>query len=90
MPIPKPKKNERKLQFINRCMSDSVMTNEYKIAVLLPTRGRTKALSRSLLGLLDQAHDLKNITNPSEYYEVNTDLTKKLFDAFLIIFFKFS
>jgi hypothetical protein len=31
MPIPKPKKNERKLQFINRCMSDSVMTNEYKI-----------------------------------------------------------
>jgi hypothetical protein len=37
------------------------MTNEYKIAVLLPTRGRAKALSRSLLGLLDQAHDLKNI-----------------------------
>jgi hypothetical protein len=32
MPIPKPKKNERKLEFINRCMADDVMTNEYKIA----------------------------------------------------------
>lgn len=31
MPIPKPKSNERKLQFINRCMADEVMTNEYKI-----------------------------------------------------------
>lgn len=32
MPIPKPKKNERKQEFINRCMTDDVMTNEYRIA----------------------------------------------------------
>jgi len=30
-------------------------TNEYKIAVLLPTRGRTEALTRSLIGLLEKA-----------------------------------
>lgn len=30
--LTKPKKNERKLEFINRCMADDVMTNEYKIA----------------------------------------------------------
>jgi nucleoside-diphosphate-sugar epimerase len=30
-----------------------------------------------------KAHDLKNVTSPEEYYQVNTDLTKKLFDAFL-------
>ncbi len=29
------------------------------------------------------AHDLKNITKPNLYYEVNTELTIKLFDAFL-------
>lgn len=32
MPIPKPKKNERKNDFLNRCMADDVMTNEYRIA----------------------------------------------------------
>ena len=37
------------------------MANEYKIAVILPTRGRTEALTRSLIGLLEKAHDLDNI-----------------------------
>jgi hypothetical protein len=37
------------------------MTNEYKIAILLPTRGRTEALDRSLIGLLEQASDLSSI-----------------------------
>jgi hypothetical protein len=37
------------------------MTNEYKIAILLPTRGRTAALSRSLIGLLEKASDLDSI-----------------------------
>ena len=35
--------------------------NEYKIAVLLPTRARTKQLSTSLLGLLEKADDLDTI-----------------------------
>jgi nucleoside-diphosphate-sugar epimerase len=29
------------------------------------------------------AHDLKNVYNLNEYYKVNTDLTKKIFDAFI-------
>lgn len=37
------------------------MSNEYKIAILLPTRGRTEALDRSLLGLLEKASDLDSI-----------------------------
>ncbi len=36
-----------------------------------------------VLHLAGKAHDLKNISNSSEYYEVNTELTKTLFDAFL-------
>ena len=31
-----------------------------------------------------KAHDLKNVSDVSEYYEINTELTKKLFDAFLL------
>jgi len=37
------------------------MSNEYKIAVILPTRGRTAALTRSLVGLLEKASDLDTI-----------------------------
>jgi hypothetical protein len=37
------------------------MPNEYKIAVILPTRGRTAALTRSLIGLLEKASDLSSI-----------------------------
>lgn len=36
-----------------------------------------------VLHLAGKAHDLKNVSDPSEYYTVNTELTKKLFDAFL-------
>jgi hypothetical protein len=37
------------------------MSNEYKIAVILPTRGRTAALTRSLVGLLEKTSDLDSI-----------------------------
>ena len=33
--------------------------------------------------LAGKAHDLKKTTNLDEYYQVNTELTKKVFDAFL-------
>jgi nucleoside-diphosphate-sugar epimerase len=36
-----------------------------------------------VLHFAGKAHDLKNISNPSEYYIVNTDLTKVIFDKFL-------
>lgn len=34
--------------------------------------------------LVGKAHDLKNVSNPREYYQVNTELSKKVFDAFLV------
>jgi len=37
------------------------MTNEYKIAVLLPTRGRTDALTRSVKSIVENVSDVKNI-----------------------------
>lgn len=37
------------------------MTNEYSIAVLLPTRGRTDALTKSVSSVLDLADDLSKI-----------------------------
>jgi nucleoside-diphosphate-sugar epimerase len=36
-----------------------------------------------VIHLAGKAHDIKKISNPDEYYQVNTELTKKIFDAFL-------
>jgi nucleoside-diphosphate-sugar epimerase len=36
-----------------------------------------------VIHLAGKAHDLKNTATPEEYYQVNTELTKKVFDAFL-------
>ncbi len=37
----------------------------------------------TVIHLAGKAHDLKKTSNPDEYYHVNTELTKKVFDAFL-------
>ena len=39
--------------------------------------------SNSFIHLAGKAHDLKNTSNDSEYFEVNTELTKTLFNQFL-------
>jgi len=36
-----------------------------------------------VIHLAGKAHDLKKTSNSDEYYQVNTELTKKVFDAFL-------
>jgi len=36
-----------------------------------------------VIHLAGKAHDLKNVYNSNDYYNVNTELTKKVFDAFL-------
>ncbi|NRS89372.1 nucleoside-diphosphate-sugar epimerase [Flavobacterium sp. 7E] len=37
----------------------------------------------AIIHLAGKAHDLKKVSNPSEYYEANFELTKQLFDAFI-------
>jgi nucleoside-diphosphate-sugar epimerase len=36
-----------------------------------------------IIHLAGKPHDVKKISNPEEYYQVNTELTKKVYDAFL-------
>jgi nucleoside-diphosphate-sugar epimerase len=36
-----------------------------------------------VIHLAGKAHDLKNLSTPDEYYEVNTELTKDIFNVFL-------
>jgi nucleoside-diphosphate-sugar epimerase len=39
--------------------------------------------ANTILHLAGKAHDLKKVSNPGEYYQVNFQLTKNLFDVFL-------
>ncbi|GAA4092835.1 NAD-dependent epimerase/dehydratase family protein [Mucilaginibacter panaciglaebae] len=39
--------------------------------------------SNVIIHLAGKAHDLKKVSDPNEYYQVNFELTKKLYDAFL-------
>ena len=38
----------------------------------------------AIIHLAGKAHDLKKVSNPQDYYEANFELTKQLFDAFLL------
>ena len=56
-----------------------------KIEIKKHVRNVEFCISQNIvIHLAGKAHDLKNISNKEEYYEVNTELTKKIFDAFLI------
>ncbi len=37
-----------------------------------------------VLHFAGKAHDIKNVLKPDEYYKVNTELTQKVYDAFLV------
>lgn len=44
---------------------------------------QTNSIS-SIIHLAGKAHDFKSTTNPQVYYHVNTELTKKVYDVFLV------
>ena len=37
-----------------------------------------------VIHLAGKAHDLKNVSSPDDYYKVNTELTQRVFDSFLV------
>lgn len=46
-------------------------------------RSSTQISHDIVIHLAAKAHDLKNVSNPDDYYTVNTELSKVIFDAFL-------
>ena len=40
--------------------------------------------SEVMIHLAGKAHDVNQVNHPEEYYEVNTELTKRVFDSFLV------
>ena len=53
--------------------------------ILFSSKGREYNFqgAKNIIHLAGKAHDLKSSSDSNEYYKVNTELTKKIFDAFL-------
>ena len=58
------------------------LENEFQI-VTYNRKNIDNSFKDIVIHLAGKAHDLKNVSSPDEYYKVNTDLTKKVFDDFL-------
>jgi nucleoside-diphosphate-sugar epimerase len=71
--------------FVGSNLIDYFKSNIYQIdKVDLRNFPRNKDIDcNGVIHLAGKAHDLKKSSNPKEYYQVNTELTKEFFDAFL-------
>lgn len=54
------------------------------LSVRYQAKQQFEILSDAIIHLAGKAHDLKKVSTPKDYYEANFELTKQLFDSFLI------
>lgn len=73
--------------FVGQNLSQYLKEKEYKVKPLSlrqnDWQNAIDANTQAIIHLAGKAHDTKNTSASFEYFEVNTELTKKLFDIFL-------
>jgi nucleoside-diphosphate-sugar epimerase len=57
----------------------SLINNFKDVSVRISSRGMESSFDceNNIIHLAGKAHDLEKISNPDEYYQANTELTKK-------------
>lgn len=53
------------------------------MSIRYKTKQQSDISADAVIHLAGKAHDLKNVSSPTDYYEANFELTRQLFDAFL-------
>jgi nucleoside-diphosphate-sugar epimerase len=69
--------------FINYFKQYQIIVDEFSRYDLNNFHPRLFNKSENIIHLAGKAHDHKNTITPDEYYQINTELTKTVFDAFL-------
>ncbi|MFD2939569.1 NAD-dependent epimerase/dehydratase family protein [Flavobacterium notoginsengisoli] len=71
--------------FVGKNLSKYLIDNSFETEFLSlrNLNWKVNTSANVLIHLAGKAHDVKRTLNASEYFKVNTDLTKELFDAFL-------
>ncbi len=54
------------------------------MSVRYPITTEVKVYGDAIIHLAGKAHDLKKVSQPQDYYDANFELTRQLFDAFLV------
>ena len=74
--------------FVGNCLWNFLNGLHYKTIALQTRNSKWKQNlnknAKIIIHLAGKAHDFKNVSSPSEYYKVNTNLTKEVFNAFLV------
>lgn len=68
---------------VNGIDNHPVFRNDFNNFTFSKFSNRVNLPILGIIHLAGKSHDLKKISNPDEYYQVNTELTIKVFDAFL-------
>ncbi|MFZ0597965.1 MAG: NAD-dependent epimerase/dehydratase family protein [Flavobacterium sp.] len=71
--------------FVGKNLSDHLSNHSFSIdkVSLRDFNWKNDFTADAIIHLAGKAHDTKKTSDASEYFKVNTDLTKELFDAFL-------
>lgn len=72
--------------FVGTNLRDYLKTSHevLSMSIRYQTNQEFKIKGDAIIHLAGKAHDLKKVSNPKDYYEANFELTKQLFDAFLV------
>ena len=71
--------------FVGKNLSDYLRGLSFSIIPISLRNSNSKLNLKTdaIIHLAGKAHDTKNVSNPLEYFRINTDLTEELFDIFL-------
>ena len=69
--------------FVGKNLSKYLLEESFQVKAYIRNSALDLASINTLVNLAGKAHDLKTISTSEEYYRANTELTNKVFDAFL-------
>ena len=71
--------------FVGKNLKSYLIKNGFMLQTMSIRYGLPLTIPKTdcIIHLSGKAHDLKNVSNPSSYYQDNFELTKQLYDAFL-------
>lgn len=69
--------------FVGKNLSKFLQEKSFQVKAYIRNNALELTIINTIVHLAGKAHDLKNTSSSHEYYQVNTELAKKVYDAFL-------
>ena len=69
--------------FVGKNLSKYLLKESFQVKTYIRNNALNLSNISTIVNLAGKAHDLKNTSTSQEYYQVNTELTKRVYDSFL-------